>query len=119
MKPIIVWTLSILLALAFLGAGFAKLTAQPMMVTEFQGFNYPLWFMTLTGVLEIIGAVSLLVPRAALAGAGLLACVLVGALFSHLTHDQAGMIGLPLGLLILVVAVGWLRASPGQQAVTA
>jgi uncharacterized membrane protein YfcA len=65
--------------------------------------------MTVTGSLEIIGAVAVLVPRAALWGAGLLVCVMIGALISHLTHDQAGMTGLPLVLLILALVVAWLR----------
>ncbi len=80
-----------------------------MMVAEFQTFSYPLWFMTVTGTLEVIGAVAVLVPRTALWGAGLLVCIMVGALISHLTHDQSGMIGLPLVLLILALVVAWFR----------
>jgi uncharacterized membrane protein YphA (DoxX/SURF4 family) len=80
-----------------------------MMIHEFGVFGLPLWFMYLTGVLELIGAILVLIPRLASGGAGLLGCVMLGALAAHLSHGQAAMIGAPLVLLILAVAVGWLR----------
>ncbi len=111
MRKAVVWTLSILLALAFLGAGFAKLTGQPMMLAEFATFGYPVWFMYLTGLIEVACAVLVLVPRFAAIGATLLVCVMLGALYSHLTHGQSAMIGAPLVLLVLAAVVGWLRRS--------
>ena len=109
MQRIVTWVLSGLLALAFFGAGLSKLTGQVMMVHEFSLFGFPLWFMYVTGVIEIAGAVLVLVPRFAYVGAAALVCVTTGAVFSHLTHGQAGMIGLPLVLLILAAVVGTLR----------
>jgi uncharacterized membrane protein YphA (DoxX/SURF4 family) len=108
-QKIVTWVLSGLLALAFCGAGLSKLTGQAMMVHEFSLFGFPLWFMYLTGVIEIAGAVLVLVPRFAYVGAAALVCVMAGAVFSHLTHGQAGMIGVPLVLLILAAVVGTLR----------
>jgi uncharacterized membrane protein YphA (DoxX/SURF4 family) len=109
MRNGITWVLSILVALAFLGAGLAKLSGAAMMRAEFGIFGYPLWFMYLTGTLEIVGAALLLVPRLAGAGAALLSCIMVGAIFSHLTHNQAGMTVAPLVLLVLAAVVGSLR----------
>jgi uncharacterized membrane protein YphA (DoxX/SURF4 family) len=109
MQRIVTWVLSILLAFVFLGAGFGKITGQPMMVHEFTLFGFPLWFMTLTGLIEVVGAILLLVPRFAYVGAIALVCVMVGATFSHLTHGPAAMIGLPLVLLALAATVGSLR----------
>lgn len=109
MRAITTWVLSILLALAFLGAGAAKLSTQPMMVAEFTLFGLPQWFMYLTGAIEISSAILLLIPRIAGIGAGLLVCVMAGALFEHLTHGQADKAVAPLVLLILAGIVGWLR----------
>jgi putative oxidoreductase len=109
MRRILTWVLSVLLAVAFLGAGLAKLTSQPMMVQEFGIFGLPVWFMYFTGILEIASAVLVLIPRFAYIGAGTLVCVMIGALFAHLTHGQAGMAGGPLILLIIASAVGTLR----------
>lgn len=110
MRSIATWTVSILLALAFLAAAAAKLTGQAMMVSEFTLFGLPGWFLYVTGVIEVIGAVLILIPRLAGLGAALLACVMLGALAAHLTHGQAPMIAGPVVLLVLAVTVGTLRA---------
>jgi uncharacterized membrane protein YphA (DoxX/SURF4 family) len=109
MRTTVTWVLTVLLALAFLGAGAAKLASQAMMVQEFAIFGYPAWFMYLTGLIEVAAAVLVLVPRFAGLGAALLVCVMLGAIFSHLTHGQAAMIGVPVALLALAFAVGSLR----------
>jgi uncharacterized membrane protein YphA (DoxX/SURF4 family) len=109
MRNIATLVISILLAVAFLGAGTAKLLSVPMMVAEFQIFGYPMWSMYLTGALEIVCAVLVLIPRFAGIGAALLACTMIGAILSHLAHGQAAMIAAPVVLLILAVALGQLR----------
>ena len=109
MRNVITWVLSVLVALAFLGAGLAKLASAPMMAAEFALFGYPVWFMYLTGALEILGAGLLLAPRLAGAGAALLSCIMVGAIASHLIHGQAAMAVAPFVLLILAAVIGSLR----------
>jgi putative oxidoreductase len=116
MRPAVTWILSVLLAVAFLGAGGSKLASHPMMIATFNGFGYPLWFMYVTGVIELTGAVLVLFPRLAYFGAALLTCVMVGAIVSHLTHGQAAKVPLPLILLVLALAVGTLRGWRAQPA---
>jgi uncharacterized membrane protein YphA (DoxX/SURF4 family) len=53
------------------------------MVEMFAKLGAGQWFRYLTGALEVIGGVALLVPRAAFYGAVLLAAVMVGALVTH------------------------------------
>jgi putative oxidoreductase len=114
MRSFATWVLSIIVALAFLGAAFAKFTYQPSMVTLFQSFSYPLWFMYVTGSLEVAGAVLVLIPRFAIFGAGLLSAIMVGAISSHVSHGQAGAI-VPLILLVPTILVGWLRITTWQS----
>jgi uncharacterized membrane protein YphA (DoxX/SURF4 family) len=109
MRKIVTWTLSILLAFAFFGAGLGKLTAQPMMVQEFALFGYPPWFMYVTGGLELLAMVLVLIPRTAAIGAGVVTCIMIGAVYSHLTHGQWLMSVGPLVLLVMAVVLGWLR----------
>jgi uncharacterized membrane protein YphA (DoxX/SURF4 family) len=109
MRKIVTWVLTVLLALAFVGAGLAKLTGAPMMVQEFTTFGLPLWFMYVTGSLELVAAVGLLVPRTAGFAAALIVCIMLGALLAHLTHGQVAMIGAPVVLLLIAIAVGTLR----------
>jgi uncharacterized membrane protein YphA (DoxX/SURF4 family) len=101
------WTLQVLLALAFLGAGGSKLAGTPDMVQLFAAVGVGQWFRVVTGLLEIVGAVLLLVPALASVGALLLAGVMAGAVVAHLTVLQTPA-GAPavllVGLLIVVAA---------------
>ena len=117
---IIAWMLAVMVAVAFLGAGSAKLTAQPMTVRMFADFGYPVWFMYFAGLLELVGVLLVLVPRLAGIGAALLAAIMLGAIVSHLAHGQAEMIVAPLGLLVIALALGTIRGwSRGVEMATA
>jgi putative oxidoreductase len=102
------WVLQGLAAAAFLAAGGSKLAAAPAMVEIFAKLGAGQWFRYLTGTLEVIGAVALLVPRATFYGAALLTTVMIGAIVAHL----AVLGGSPIPALVLLVIVGtiaWLR----------
>jgi putative oxidoreductase len=96
------WILQGLAAFAFLAAGGSKLASAPAMVEMFAKLGAGQWFRYLTGSLEVIGAVALLVPRASFYGAVLLAIVMVGAIVTHL----AVLGGSPIPALVLLVIVG-------------
>lgn len=123
MRAFAAWVLSVLLALTFFSMGAEKLMDEPMMAGLFRLFGYPPWSMALVGAVEIVGAVLVLVPRLAHLGAFLLGCVMVGALFSHLTHGQAYMTPGPALLLAMAVALGalrhWGRTNPHASPVRA
>ena len=78
------WIVRGLLALAFAGAGGAKLYGVPMLVEEFQHIGAGQWFRYLTGTLEMLGAILILVPSLAAFGAVLLICIMIGATITHL-----------------------------------
>jgi putative oxidoreductase len=62
-RKILGWILAILLGLEFLVAGALKLIDNPRMVDMFNMVGLGQWFRYFTGVLEIIGAVGILIPR--------------------------------------------------------
>ena len=78
------WVVRGLLALAFAGAGGAKLYGVPMLVEEFQHIGAGQWFRYLTGTLELLGAILILAPSLAAFGALLLICIMIGATLTHL-----------------------------------
>jgi putative oxidoreductase len=80
----ILWVVRGLLALAFVAAGGAKLYGVPMLVEEFQHIGLGQWFRYVTGGLEIMGAILLLLPQKAALGALLLICIMIGAVITHL-----------------------------------
>src|SRR5882724_5739823 len=81
------WTvrsLRILLALAFLAAGAAKLAGVPAMIQVFDALGFGQWFRYVTGIVEIVGAVALLVPTYAVLGALWLAITMFFGTLAHL-----------------------------------
>jgi uncharacterized membrane protein YphA (DoxX/SURF4 family) len=81
----LLWALRILIAALFLFAGFAKLNGQEMMVQEFGLLPVGQWFRYLTGVIEIVGAVALLIPSFSGLGALVLLAVDVGAFIAQVS----------------------------------
>ena len=77
------WTLQGILAAAFLAAGFAKLAGVPFMVDLFEQIGLGQWFRIATGVVEVGGAVALLVPGLASIGALWLGFTMVCAVATH------------------------------------
>lgn len=71
--------LTYLLALVFFLSGAAKLLGLEFEIQAFERWGYPLWFMYLSGVIEVAGAVGLLLPRVSAAVAVALALFMTGA----------------------------------------
>src|SRR5580692_8613314 len=102
------WILSLLLALIFLSAGAMKLMSRPNMVQEFAQVGLGQWFRYFTGLLEVAGAICMVVPPLSRWGAVVLATVMSGAVVAHLTALHSPPT-LPAILLVMVLAAAWLR----------
>jgi uncharacterized membrane protein YphA (DoxX/SURF4 family) len=99
------WVLRVLLAALFLAAAFMKLTGAPMIVAEFDLVGLGQWFRYVTGVLELAGAVLLLVPAVSRFGAILLLLIDAGAFVAqveriHMDWVHTIVIGALLALAI-------------------
>jgi putative oxidoreductase len=105
---IALWVLQVLLALAFLGAASGKLLGKPEMVGLFETIGIGQWFRYLTGLLEVAGALMIVVPRTRFFGAVLLGAVMVGAVLTHvlILHNAPTA---PVVLLVLAGIVAWGR----------
>jgi putative oxidoreductase len=103
-KNIILWVLQIGLAAAFIFAGWPKLAGAQMMVDMFNTIGVGQWFRYVTGGLEILSAVLLLIPGMAGPGAVILTCVMTGAIITHFTILHSPPTG-PVVLLVLTVIV--------------
>ncbi|KQP15408.1 DoxX family protein [Methylobacterium sp. Leaf93] len=97
------WVVRLLLAAAFLAAGGAKIAGAPMMVQTFDGIGIGQWFRYLTGAIEVVSAVLLLLPSTRLLAAAALACTMVGAIVTHLAI--IGGTPLPAGVLLVLTLV--------------
>ncbi|EAU53010.1 hypothetical protein OM2255_05760 [Rhodobacterales bacterium HTCC2255] len=75
--------LRILLSIAFLGAGGAKLAGVDMMVMTFDQIGWGQGFRYLTGTIEVIGVALLWLPRRQVIGAAVLGGTMLGAVLTH------------------------------------
>lgn len=117
-KAVALWALQLLIAVNFISAGAGKLVGMEQMVLLFDEIGVGHWFRYFTGVLEIGGALLLLIPNAAWIGAVGLAVVMVGAVMTELLIVSGNAI-MPLVLLILLSLVAYARrpaasAGPGE-----
>jgi putative oxidoreductase len=81
---ILLWGVQAFLALVFVSASLAKLTGNPEMVALFTAVGSEQWLRYVTGILELTGAVLIMVPKTKRMGAALLATIMLGALTAHL-----------------------------------
>jgi putative oxidoreductase len=110
--PIII--VQVVLGLLFLGIGSMTIVGRKMFVENFRRFGYPQWFRVVTGSLEVLGGLGLLIGiwipwLSALASAGL-TLVMLGAVVTEVrTREPLQKIALPavMGVLAIVVSVSY------------
>jgi putative oxidoreductase len=107
---VLAWILAVLLALVFTCAGGVKLIGVRPMVQEFAQIGIGQWLRYLTGILEVSGAIGLLVPKYRFWAALQIAAVMAGAtavniLILHVPRMARGTAV----LMTLALALAWLR----------
>ena len=105
---VVLWALQIAAAGMFLMVGFLKLKGDPQLVGLFGAIGIGQWFRYLTGTLEVVGAIMLLIPRTSGLAALMLAGIMICAVVTHVFIVG----GSPLGATILFVVtslVAWGR----------
>lgn len=105
---IALWSVQVLLAAMFLLSGSSKLAGAAPMVALFDAIGVGPWFRYVTGGIEVVSAVALLVPALAPFGAMALAATMVGAVTTHL-FVVGGSPAVPVALLLGALAVAWAR----------
>lgn len=105
---ILIWVLSILEAALFLSVGIPKVLSVPIMVTEFGKIGLGQWFRYFTGILEIIGAIGLLISKYSGYAALLLCAIMVGAIITIL-KVLGGPPTLPIVVLIVSGIIAYFR----------
>ena len=102
------WLTQIALAGMLILAGGLKLAGVPVMVALFDAIGIGQWFRYVTGSIEVVSAVALLVPSWAALGAVLLIPTMVGAVFTHLFIVGGSAVPATV-LLIGALAIAWAR----------
>jgi putative oxidoreductase len=107
-RIIILWTLSVVTALAFIVAGGSKLAGVPAMIQIFDKVGVGQWFRYFTGLVELTAGICLLISRYAFYAALALAVVMIGAIIAQLTV-LAGSPAAPAALLVFNGIIAYLR----------
>jgi uncharacterized membrane protein YphA (DoxX/SURF4 family) len=105
---IMLWVLQFGAAAMFLMAAIPKLKGDPTAVAGFEKIGLGQWFRYVTGGLETVGALLLLIPRLCGLGALLLVCVMVGAVATHL-FVLGGSPVAAIVLLVVTAIIAWGR----------
>src|SRR5262245_12527988 len=102
------WGLQVLVAALFVVGGIAKF-ADPSWARKFAGWGYPAGCCMVTGTLEAVGGVCLFVPSIATYAAALLGVIMIGALATHLLHNEMQRLVAPLIFLVVLAVIGVAR----------
>ncbi len=118
MKRVIQIVLGVLLGIFFIVAGGTKLMGSQFQVEHFAQWGYPLWFVYLTGLIEVGGGLCLFLPKTQWSGIVVLSITMVGAALTHLRAGEMGAVPVPLVLLGLLLLLAWaIRNNPGKKEV--
>lgn len=101
-KEVALWIIALFLALVCLRSGLMKMPGVPgeqFWIRDFQRWGYPSWFRIMVGAVELVSFALLLVPRLAGYGATIFSIVMLGAIFTHATHNESSR--LPFNFLLL------------------
>lgn len=114
-KTVISWIIQILLAAFYILAAFGKLISKPQVIAMFRHWGFPDKFYLVIGVLELSGAIGLLIPQmAGYAAAGLIV-LMIGAGATHLINGEGLQVLRPLIFIVFLTVVVILKRPWGLQ----
>lgn len=121
-NKIIYWIATIWLALGMLSTAIVQLIPLPEEVDRTAHLGYPLYLLTLLGILKILGVVAVLVPKFPLlkewAYAGFF-FAMSGAVFSHLASgSEAKDLFGPVLLIVLTLVSWYFRPASRKKSLT-
>jgi len=97
----------LMLAILFLLIGSSKFGAASSWIQMFSRIGWGQWLRYLAGGMQVGGALLLLLPRTAVAGAALIACTMAGAVYVDIAVLGLGFVAIiPFALLAMAIGVG-------------
>lgn len=104
-RKALIWTIRVVLAVAFVLAGVPKILKDPQWMANFELWGFPGWFRMLVGWAEVLGALALVNSRLVLYAAAALAMIMVGAAVTQLVNNGAVAMIYPFVLVLLCMVV--------------
>jgi hypothetical protein len=112
----VLWGAQILLA-AFLliGSGLPKLVGQADAVETFELIGWGQWFRYVTGVIEVAGAIALVIPRLAGLAATALIGLMAGAILTQILVIEPAWSILPAAFAVVFATIAWDRRTETRE----
>jgi putative oxidoreductase len=108
-KSLILIIGAITLAIVFIAFGAGKFIDPSKWETKFEAWGLPIWFVAISGAIEIAGGLALFLPvLRGLAGIGL-TLFMIGAVMTHVAHAEIMMIFVAGAILAASAILGWVR----------
>jgi len=104
-REVILWLIAVFLTYVFCQQGLAKFSTTSGWAKAFRLWHYPDWFRITIGVVEVAAAALVLIPRTALAGGVLIACVMLGGMGTHIWWGHPGQVTSEIVPLVLGTAL--------------
>ncbi|SRR5690554_979797 len=92
-------------AIIYVITGLRKIFSLGTVAADFESWGYHPIFLYVFGVIEIAGAVALMIPRARIPGMVALGIIMLGAIATHLYAGEYYQVLLPLTLLLLLASL--------------
>jgi len=112
-KLITLWILSGLVAALFLFAGGFKLLKPEMAKTQFVQIGYAAWFAIFIGICEVLGGIGVLIPRVAGLAAACLSVIMIGAVYTVVSHHLPG-VAVPAVTFLVLIFISYTRFTSGR-----
>ena len=109
-RALAIWVPTVLLMLIFLPQGWSKFSDTSGWAVAFRVWGYPTWFRITIGVLETLGALSLLWGRTAMLGAALIIAIMLGGTGTHIVKEHGRHVTseiVPITLATVVLVMRW------------
>ncbi|WP_147635544.1 DoxX family protein [Risungbinella massiliensis] len=101
--------LQVILSLFILVGGFIKVLHIPFQVEHWQHYQYPMWFMSVIGFIEIIGAIAMIGGiwnRYLTIGSGVLLIILMlGAIHAHIFRADQPIVTIIPAAICLILSI--------------
>jgi uncharacterized membrane protein YphA (DoxX/SURF4 family) len=106
------WLIRIIAAMLYLSVGWSKFSPRSQWVRIFAQIGFGQWFRYVTGILQVGGALMVLIPRLVPVGIVILVCTMVGAMTAWIF-----ILGAPLNAMIPGALAMGLLAVGGEDLV--
>ena len=106
---VVLWILSLILAIVFFYNGANKIIGSPLQVAQFEQLGLPPGSLLVVGFLESIAGLMLTIPRLTVLGGIVLGLIMVASAVLNFYHDNATSSFRAVVIVIMLAGICYLR----------